>query len=116
MSYQPIVIEKANEIISVLEESNFFNEFELESTDFAFDYLCDKITKLFILGEVDLSEDNLFNEAEFEQCLQEIVAGTILYELKEKGLVNSYSDDVTEEIFFLTEKGKNLLDEKDTNQ
>jgi predicted transcriptional regulator len=42
------------------------------------------------------------------------VAGTILNELKTKGLVNSYEDDNTEEMFFLTEKGKKVLknDEK----
>jgi DNA-binding PadR family transcriptional regulator len=37
------------------------------------------------------------------------VAGSILYELKDKGYVNSYEDDNTEEMFFLTKKGKKYL-------
>jgi predicted transcriptional regulator len=41
--------------------------------------------------------------------LREIVAGSVLYELKDKGLVDSYQDDTTEEMFFLTKKGKKLI-------
>jgi predicted transcriptional regulator len=41
--------------------------------------------------------------------LREIAAGTVLFELKKSGLVDSYEDDTTEEMFFLTEKGKQFL-------
>ena len=41
--------------------------------------------------------------------LKEIIAGTLLNELKNKGLVNSYEDDDTEETFFLTDEGKEHL-------
>jgi len=112
MSYQPIVIKKTNEILEILEESNFFLDFELESTDFAKSYLLDKLTQKFIVGDIDFEMDELFTEDEFDQILKEIAAGTVLYELKEKGLVDSYSDDNTEEMFFLTEEGKKLLKEK----
>ena len=37
----------------------------------------------------------------------------VLYELKEKGLINSYEDDSTEEMFFLTEDGRKLLRDTD---
>jgi len=38
-----------------------------------------------------------------------MVAGSVLNELKNSGLVDSYEDDNTEEMFFLTKKGKKLL-------
>jgi hypothetical protein len=107
--YQPIVIEKTTEILCILEESNFFKDYEIENFDFAIKYLNDKLTEKFILGELDEESDNLFGEEEFNVILREIVAGTILTELKQKGLVNSYEDDNTEELFFLTQKGKKML-------
>lgn len=107
--YQPIVIEKTTEILCILEESNFFKDYEIENFDFAIKYLNDKLTEKFILGELDEQSDNLFGEEEFNVILREIIAGTILTELKHKGLVNSYEDDNTEELFFLTKKGKKML-------
>ena len=107
--YQPIVIEKTTEILCILEESNFFKDYEIENFDFAIKYLNDKLTEKFISGELDEESDNLFGEEEFNVILREIIAGTILTELKHKGLVNSYEDDNTEELFFLTKKGKKML-------
>lgn len=107
--YQPIVIEMTNEIIADLVESEFFADYEIQSTDFAKKYLQDKLTEKFILGELENDEDEflgVFNDDEFDVVLREIVAGSVLYELKEKGLVDSYEDDSTEEMFFLTEEGK----------
>ena len=107
--YQPIVIEMTNEIISDLTESEFFSDYEIQSTVFAEKYLLDKLTEKFILGELENDEDEflgVFNDDEFDVVLREIVAGSVLYELKEKGLVDSYEDDSTEEMFFLTEEGK----------
>ena len=102
--YQPIVIEKTTEILCILEETNFFENF-----DFTIKYLNDKLTEKFILGELDEESDDIFEEEEFDVILREIVAGSILTELKHKGIVNSYEDDNTEELFFLTKKGKNML-------
>jgi len=116
--YQPIVVEKANLIIESLEESNFFIDYELESKDFAKEYLCDRITEKFIKGEVEEDSNELFTEEEIDLYLKEIIAGTLLNELKNKGLVNSYEDDNTEETFFLTDEGKEHLKkmiEKDKN-
>ena len=107
--YQPIVIEKTTEILCILEESNFFKDYEIENFDFAIKYLNDKLTEKFISGKYDMEEDEFFEEKEFETVLREIVAGTILYDLKKKGFVESYDDEITEELFFLTEKGKKLL-------
>jgi hypothetical protein len=107
--YQPIVIEMTNDIITDLTESEFFTDYEIQSTVFAEKYLLDKLTEKFILGELEDDEDEflgVFNDDEFDVVLREIVAGSVLYELKEKGLVDSYEDDSTEEMFFLTEEGK----------
>lgn len=107
--YQPVVIEMTNDIIMDLVESEFFADYEIQSTEFAKKYLLDKLTEKFILGELENDEDEflgVFNDDEFDVVLREIVAGSVLYELKEKGLVDSYEDDSTEEMFFLTEEGK----------
>lgn len=114
--YQPIVIEMANEIITDLTESEFFADYEIQSTVFAEKYLLDKLTEKFILGELENEDDEflgVFNDEEFEVVLREIVAGSVLYELKEKGLIDSYEDDTTEEMFFLTKKGKRVMKKKD---
>ena len=114
--YQPIVIEMANDIITDLTESEFFSDYEIQSTVFAEKYLLDKLTDKFILGELENEDDEflgVFNDEEFEVVLREIVAGSVLYELKEKGLVDSYEDDTTEEMFFLTKKGKRVMKKKD---
>ena len=107
--YQPIVIERTNEIIETLVETNFFLDYEIEVTDFAKNHISNMLTEKFINGDTDLTDDEIFTEDEFDTLLREIVAGTILNELKMKGLVNSYEDDNTEEMFFLTEKGKKVL-------
>jgi len=114
--YQPVVIEMTNEIISDLRESLFFEDYEIKSTVFAEKYLLDKLTEKFILGELENEDDEflgVFNDDEFEIVLREIVAGSVLYELKEKGLVDSYEDETTEEMFFLTKKGKRVMKKKD---
>lgn len=111
--YQPEVIANANEIIDILSENMFFEDYEITDLDFVRDYLCDKLTDKFINGMLDGEADNMFGEDEFQKILNEIVAGSILYELKKKGFVNSYEDENTEEMFFLTEKGKKVLNEKD---
>ena len=103
-------------ILCILEETNFFKDYEIENFDFTIKYLNDKLTEKFILGELDEESDDLFEEEEFNVILREIVAGSILTELKNKGLVNSYEDDNTEELFFLTKKGKKMLkDDGDFN-
>ena len=109
--YQPIVIERANEIMNVLRETDFFFEYEIEDESFAMTYLCDKLTDKFIKGELDESIENLFHEDDMEQFLKEIVAGSLLYELQNKGIIDSIEDENNEESFFLTEKGKKLADE-----
>jgi hypothetical protein len=111
--YQPIVIEKANILVSVLRESDFFLEYEIEDESYAMTYFCDKLTEKFIKGELDDSIEDLFHEDEMEKILREIVAGSLLYELQSKGIIDSIEDENNEERFFLTEKGKKIANSKD---
>ena len=107
--YQPIFIKKTEEIIETLIESKLFEDYDIETTEYATKYFLDKLTEKFILGEIDLDYDMLFTEEEFDTCIKEVILGSIFTKLKENGYVNSYEDDDTEETFFLTEKGKEFL-------
>lgn len=109
--YQPIVLNHTNEIIGLLRETNFFVDYELESEDFAKEYLCEKLTEKFILGELsDEFDIEVISEDEMEKYLREIVAGSILMELQENGLIDSMEDENNTEHFFLTDKGKELAE------
>lgn len=111
--YQPLVIEKAEEILESLVAINFFRDYELENVEFARQLLKEKLTDKFINGELEPDTDiEVFTEDEFDLLLKEIITGSLLYELKDKGWVNSYEDEDTEETFFLTEEGKRQMKEK----
>jgi DNA-binding MarR family transcriptional regulator len=112
--YQPIVIEEAEELIKGLEDAEFFKDYEIEDLTFARIHVMNILTEKFISGDLDGDIDELFTEDEFDQLLKELVAGSILYELKDKGYVNSYQDEDTEEMFFLTEEGKKYIKEDKT--
>lgn len=109
--YQPLVIDKTNEIIEILNNDGFFVDNEIDNYDFAITHLRNKLTEKFILGELD-DEGEIFREDELQTILKEIVAGCILEQLKKKGLVGSYDDEGTEEIYFLTEEGKEYMKNK----
>ena len=107
--YQPIVIEKTEDLIMGLTDANFFIEYEITNLDFVREYIMDDLTEKFIDGRLDDDFEEMYSEEEFEQLLKYLVAGNVLRELKDKGIVNSYSDENTEEMFFLTEEGKAYL-------
>jgi hypothetical protein len=107
--YQPIVIEETDNLIEGLQESKFFEDYQIQDLTFVREHLLEIMTNKFINGELDNDFDELFTEDEFSKILQELVAGSLLYELKERGLVDSYEDENTEETFFLTEKGRNHI-------
>lgn len=111
--YQPEIIKLSEIYVAGLKDSDFFDEYDLRSTEYATHVFCDKLTEKFIEGQVDIFTEDAFDESEFEEVLKLIIAGTILYEMKDNGLINSYEDEDTEEIFFLTEKGKKFLNKKD---
>lgn len=109
--YQPIVIENCENIIGSLKEMNFFEDYEIHDLTYSRKRLCDILTEKYIDGLLNEDIIEIFTEEEFEKLLRDLAAGSVLYELKMKGFVDSYEDDDTEEMFFLTEKGKNYLDE-----
>jgi hypothetical protein len=110
-TYQPIVISHAENIIESFNESGFFEDYEIEDKSYAMGYLCDKLTDKFILGELNEDiEEYVFTEDEMEKILREIIAGTYLTELQDKGLVDSIEDNNEEERFFLTDLGKEWAD------
>lgn len=108
--YQPEVIRIADEILESLIESKFFEEHEITDLRFAKTHLCEKLTEKYIENGLD-AENGIFTEEEFNDLLKTIITGSILYRLKDMGYIESYDDDDTEEMFFLNEKGKKLLDE-----
>jgi predicted transcriptional regulator len=111
--YQPIVIEEAERIIDGLSESGFFKDYEIKNLTFAKKRIMDILTDKFINGTLFDEENDLFTDLEFDQLLKGLISGSILYDLKEKGLVDSYEDENTEEVFFLTEEGKKHMDNLD---
>lgn len=115
--FQPRVIEIADEIIETLVETNFFEDHEITDLTFSKNYICEKLTEKYIEDGIDL-EMGIFTEAEFDEMLRIIITGSLLYSLKEKGFINSYEDENTEELFFLTDEGKKLIEElrKETDE
>lgn len=110
--YQPIVIEKTEEIIKVLSDSNFFSDYEITDFTFAQSYLRDVLTEKFIIGTIN--DEEIFDEDEFVKCLNEILVGSVLEQLKHKGFVDSLEDEDFGESYFLTSKAKEYL-EKNKN-
>ena len=111
ITYQPIVIKRAEDIVSVFRETGFFNDYEIEDETFAFNYMCEKLTDKFIAGELNENvedDEHLFTEDEMEKFLREIIAGSLLYELRDKGIIDSIEDENNEERFFLTDLGKEI--------
>jgi hypothetical protein len=97
--------ENEQNIVVIKNESGFFEDYEIEDKSYAMGYLCDKLTDKFILGELNEDiEEYVFTEDEMEKILREIIAGTYLTELQDKGLVDSIEDNNEEERFFLIRK------------
>lgn len=112
MSFLPKIVEISDEIIEVLIEDKFFIDFEIEDMTYAKKRFCEELTTKFVNGELEEGED-IFTDDEYDIILNEIVAEDILRNLQRKGYVNSYEDENTEEVFFLTEEGKISLDKMD---
>lgn len=109
-----IVSDYVDGIIGGLEESNFFREHSIKDI-----YARKRFTELLMelyVSDPSLSDEEFFwTEDEFEVILEKIIVGSIIYELKDDGILNSYEDENTDETFFLTEKGKLLSKELKNN-
>jgi hypothetical protein len=110
MSYLPKIIEVSEEMINILIEDQFFDDFEITDYSYARKRFCDELTAKFIAGDLDFEDDELFTDEELDAILKEIAAESVLSTLKKSGYINSYEDDDVEETFFLTEKGKKEIE------
>ena len=110
-TYQPFIINMAKKYIDILDnDANFFTIEQIKSTEYANELFCEELTKKFlngIISETDSIED-IFSESEFGDILLKIITNNTLDSLVEKGYVNYFYDDNGEELFFLTENGKNI--------
>jgi ribosomal protein S8 len=113
MSYLPKIQEITEEIITSLVEDDYFVDFEISSQDYARKRISDELTKKFLENGLDNEEEGYFNEEEFDIILKEIIAEDVLRTLQKGGYINSYEDDDTEEMFFLTDLGKKQVSEMD---
>lgn len=111
MSYLPKIQEITEGIISTLVEDNYFTEFEISSEDYARKRISDELTRKFLENGLDNEEEGYFTEDEFDTILKEIIAEDVLRSLQKNGLIDSYEDDETEEMFFLTDLGKTQVNE-----
>lgn len=114
--YQPVVMEQTENLLQGLIESEFFKDYEITDLTYTREKLLDVMTEKYISGVLSSTDDEeIFTEEEFSDLLRDLVAGSLLHELKTKGLIESYEDDTTEETFFLTNKGKDYIDNQKIN-
>lgn len=107
--YQPIVIQKSNEIIEGLKFAEFFDDYQIEDTTYAFNYFCDKLTERFINGDLDESftiED--IDNKDLTTYLQEIAVLSVVEDMIEKGFMDTIVGEDNEERIFLTPLGEQL--------
>jgi hypothetical protein len=107
-NYQPIVVDNATKMFKVLEEENFFSDFQIENREFVFEYFCDFFTEKFINGEYDNTNIDISND-EMERCLLDITIKDTLHTLTKEGIVDMIEDENNDEQFFLTDLGKNIV-------
>ena len=101
-TYQPFIIEKADEILEILKE-------DVVATDYSREVLCGLLTKKFIDGELNPDDDvsMIFDsEEELLGFINLCYTRQNLEHLEELGLVGELDDDQ----YFLTEKGKLYVD------
>jgi len=104
-TYQPQVIELGDKIIESLTHSGFFIEQEITDSEPSYRVVYDFLTEKFINGQLNDGVVEM-SEKEFTKLLGLINAECVLVSLKKKGLIDSYEDDNTEEMFFLSKEGK----------
>lgn len=115
MTYIPKVKKLTEEIIITLQEDKFFEDFDITDLTYARKRISEELTKKFLVNGLD-DEFAIFTEDELDKILREIAAEDVLRILQNRGLVNSYEDENTEEIFFLTDAGKEELKKPDGEQ
>lgn len=108
--YPEAVIEQVEYILKeVFADNQFFIENDIRDFDLGMETarkcMSDLFTEKFIAGEELMFSD----EEELHKLLCKINAETALRSLAKKGLIDYYfDDDKKEDVFFLTEKGKQV--------
>lgn len=111
MTAIPKVQEITDTIIEVLTADNFFIDFEIENQEYTRKRFSEELTNKFLINGLDIDDEDPFTEDEYNQILSEIITENVLRNLQSKGYLESYEDETTEEVFFLTKTGKVHLNE-----
>lgn len=115
-TYQPFIIEIADQLIDFLEKQDFFKKEGISSTEYLKNEICENLTEKFLKGELSADEPVSFTEEEFEKLLKFAIANEALENLVEIGAINYFENENGEEMFFLTEDGRKIaefLDKKE---
>jgi len=105
-TYQPFVVKKSKEIITVIKD-------EIPYSEHATEHLCDILTQKFIDGRLNENDDlqDIFEPDELMVFIAQEKTYSDLKSLIEMGLVGVYDDEKSEDLFFLTEKGKVYMEQ-----
>lgn len=99
-----IVKRKVETVLNVIRKSGYFEIFDLKE-----DYARKEITHTVLEEYTKQMSSNFemtWGDKRIGEMLSRIFVGSILHELKDEGIVGTYEDENTEEVFFLTKKGK----------
>ena len=99
-----VVRRKVETVLDVIRKSGYFEIFDLKE-----DYARKEITHTVLEEYTKQMSSNFemtWGDKKIGEMLSRIFVGSILHELKEEGIVGTYEDENTEEVFFLTKKGK----------
>jgi len=109
-NYPDVVLEKTDILLNELITIDFFKENDINDLTFAKQHIINFFNDKYVDSIINSSDIDEIKTDEFNDLLTEIIIGTSLFELKNKGLVDSYLDENNDEIFFLTELGKKIGD------
>jgi hypothetical protein len=105
-TYQPFIIEKANQILEILQD-------DVQYSEFAINRLCDILTDKFIQGELSSDDpiDMIFDdEEEMLSFINEAILHMDLSNLIDLELIGCFVDDNNEESYYITENGKKYVE------
>ncbi len=110
-NYPEVVQEFCNKVLLVLDHIKFYQRtFEpnlsADEEQICFDILCKDRLQNFLKGE----ELEFKSDTESTEIINLSVATIILYRLKDKGYIDCVEDEKGNEIFFLTAKGKDIVE------
>lgn len=109
--YPEKVIIAGNRIFDYLtKEDEVFMEFTEKEIVAGKEILFDHLTEKFLNDEFD-DDKPMYSEEELDDILNQILVNNVLNGMEEDGILNSYEDENTEKIFFLSDKGKEIAKE-----